>query len=241
MAAPEFDLAALRDDLGASETEASDEWLERRVASIWARIEIYTQRRLGPVATFQDDWGRVVQHGHWDVVLPVYNPGRVSPYLRQTPVTEIVSAFSGAAELDKTKILFDPESGQIQSITGLPVHSLVHHLAGQRVRIVYKAGFAETPADLYEVVLGVLRGLYAIRAGGLAGAGALAFKSITVADVGAVQLGGAAGEFETNAMRTASHVDPLLGPWTQLLEPYVELRSMIGGELRALSTEVTGP
>lgn len=230
------DMTALKDDLGITGT-ADDAWLQRRVANVLEAMQVYSGAYIGPVVDFEDDWSRLVVRGR--LILAPFWPshGRASPYLTHAPVTEIGAAFQGTTTIDVAKVLFDPKTGEILSLTGAPVSDLERHLVPTLTRIQYSAGYEALPGDLYEALVGIIRDLLAIRRGsGLGiGTGAMAVKSITIADVGTVSLGGAAGQFESAAMRGGGPAEPLLGPWAASLGPYRDLAGMIGDRARPSS------
>lgn len=226
MTAPAYDLESLKDDVGITGTQ-DDAWLARRVAAVWARFETYTQRYLGPVATWEDDFSRTLKTPAR--VAPPFWRGNTVPFLTVTPVVEILSATSGGQPVDVRQVLFDPKSGRIESMSGVSgLHWELCDMAYNHSVIVYRAGFSAMPPDLYDALVAILRSQYAARAGGLEGVGALAIKSVTIADVGSVTVGGPAGEFETAAVRSGIS-DPMLGPWTATLDIYSDLASSIGG------------
>lgn len=211
------DLAALKDDLGITGS-ADDAWLARRVAGALAAFESYTHRYIGPVATFEDDFTRIVRDGGSFVAPPDIRSPFVPARLTAIPVASIVSATNnGTAISPASNVLFDPPSGRIFSLDGSRISELGRALAGLVVR--YTAGFATLPADLYEALVGIIRNQYAVRSSGTAGAsiGGFGIKSVQVPDVGSVTLGGSSSTFEAAASVAG---DPLLGPWAAALDPY---------------------
>lgn len=231
------DMAALKDDVGITGT-ADDAWLARRVANALEAFGVYTSAYIGPVQAFEDDWSRVVYRGRYHLAPHVPIDIRVAPYFVHAPVTEVTAAFQGTTSLDVAKVLFNPETGEIQSLSGSPVVDVRRDLVGTLTRIQYSAGYETLPGDLYEALVGVIRGPLAVRRGAGAGGlsvGGVAAKSIAIADVGTLTLGGAASEFEAAAMRGAGAVDPLLGPWTASLAPYRDLAGLIGDRGRPVT------
>lgn len=234
MVAAPIDLDVLKDDLGIADA-THDAWLQRRVDAIWQRIETYTHRRLrAPPATFVDDWGAGAV-APYPVPMPLYPWPQRWPapfaYLRQFPVVSIEAYEVNGEEGDETLIRFDSATGKLVSLDGATYPSdLTAALLSGAGSITYTAGWAELPGDLYEVVLGAMGPLYAARvaqaAGGFSGA---TISSVDIADTGSISLSAPANFVEGKG-------DPILGPWTHLLEPYVDLRAAIGSSPFASST-----
>lgn len=241
MTAPDFDLALVKDDVGIVGAD-DDAWLQRRIDATWARFETYTARYLGRVAVFEDDWSRIAwQRWHCGgQVYPPFHRQAVSPFLTVTPVVEILAASQGATPISPALVMFDPASGLIESLAGNPVRDQSRDLALLGAKITYRAGFAAVPGDLYEALVAIIRGQYATRKGGLQGVGALAIKTIAIADVGSIGVGGVSGEFESAAMK-AGNVDPFLGPWTATLDSYRDLAASLGREYSPTVRLVTAP
>lgn len=249
MTAPAVDLATLKDDLGipASDT-TQDAWLERRIAGVWSAFEEYTGRRLSvPPAQFMDDWGDVVLSGRRTNLPPVLAfPQRASVYLRLYPVTSIDAVENYGAAGNPADVSVEEATGKIVSLQASVLgdaYDCGQTLLGNRAKITYHAGWETMPAELYEALLGVLQELWKVRAaqtgsasGGLAGVG-----SITAIDVGTVELD-AGNTFVQSATRYGGPgLNPLLGPWTSLLDPYRDFRGKIGGTAYASTTEVEAP
>lgn len=214
-----IDLAALKDDLGITGT-ADDAWLARRIAGVLSAMSNYTHRYIGDVVTFEDDFTRIVDGSRLWIAPPFPALMRVAPRLRHRPVVEIMSATNNGNSIDVADVLFNPETGEIQSIEGAPAVDLARSLIGAVV-IQYKAGWAEIPADLYEALVGIIRNMWTLRKAGAAGGleiGGRAVESIQVPDVGSVQLGSGATAWEGATMKGA--IDPILGPWRTVLDPY---------------------
>lgn len=232
-----IDLAALKDDLGITGS-ADDAWLNRRIAGTLSAMANYTHRYIGPVATFEDDFTRLVDQGRYFVWPSFPSTYRITPYLAQRPITEIVSATNDGASIDVDDILFDPITGELYSLSGAPASNISRDLAGHWV-IRYKAGWDVLPADLYEALKEIIGNGYQIRkanAGGGLSIGGLAIQAIQVPDVGSVQLGGASSAFVGAATKGA--IDPILGPFVRTLDPY--FKPVVGGAV-PVSTLISTP
>lgn len=245
MTTPAIDIAIIKDDLGIT-GGADDAWLSRRIDAIWEKFQEYTHRELGPVESFTDDWSRVFEQGElWG--FPPYGCGpRASIYLTHFPVVEITAAMlDGVAVADLTQILVDKKTGLIQSISGVAgSHDLSRELAGRRFSITYTAGLGndlgeDIPKPLYEAVIGILAQMYAVRknASSGIGVGGTFATSIVVQDVGQVNLGANSTAFEHAAMKGTNLTDPFLGPYTSMLEPYVDRRLALAPKGRPTSVK----
>lgn len=232
-----IDLANLKDDLGITDT-SQDEWLQRRVNGLWSRIERYTERRLcAPPAAFVDDWSLVVENGRYQPLPPVLSwPTTASVFLRYFPVASIDAIEISGSAATAGDVRFEPKTGKLVGLRGEPwAYDLSHCLAWERVKITYTAGWAEVPADLYEVVLGAMNMLWPSRKSQVAGGIAGTPTKIDIMDVGSVDLD-AGNLFVESAAKGGS--DPLLGPYASLLDSYVDHRSRIGWAMQAVTTEV---
>lgn len=244
MSAPAALLEAIKDDLGITDT-ANDAWLQRRLDNIWSRIEHYTSRKLhSPPAPYIDDWARMVVTNPVVPLPPMWEPIRVSPFLRYFPVTSIEAIELNGASADPTKVVFSPRTGKLFSLSGdmLYAEDLSGQLYGTRTRITYKTGWDEVPGDLYEVVLGCIQPLWNQRlAAQSAGVGGLTnVSSINVNDVGSVELGGRtfADIAASSAAGGGGKLDPMLGPWIGYLDLYVDHRSLLGDALNPVTEPV---
>jgi hypothetical protein len=227
MTAP-IDLDDLKDDLGIAD-DYSDAWLTRRVEAIWSRIETYTQRTLRvPPATFRDTWT-------WPT-LTVYRPPvwtlPIPPvFLRQFPVTEIVSYETGGVEGDLDLVQVEMATGKILTLDGNPLGWPPDGTA-----IAYKAGWDVLPAELYEIVLSIMTPLWTSRKAQTAGT-LTGVTSINIADTGSIDLAGVSStDFVGAALK--GDIDPMLGPYTATLDPYVDWRSTLGSSNTASSVLV---
>lgn len=235
MSTPDI-LDEIKDDLGiAADDDTSDAWLTRRIAGIWSRMEAYTSRALcAPPAQFVDDWGNIsTTHAFQPEPPALWHAPRSSVFLRCFPVVSIDEVISnGATAIDADGVRFDARTGKL---FGLDANQFASDLSvvlrSTQARITYKAGWAEIPADLYEVVLGAIQPLWkAKQTGGGAGGLAGAITGITVADVGQVELA-EANLFVSSAARAAGGAgDPLLGPYANMLDLYIDHRVRIGNE-----------
>lgn len=232
MVAP-IDLAAIKDDLGiAADDTAHDAWLERRVDGLWARFQNYTARPLALAGGWVDDWGELVFPQRAEPLPPAIAPPPRGPvFLRVYPVSQISRITIGGSDGDASKVLFDPPSGKLLGIDGR-AQDLGEWMLSSRIRIEYNAGFPAVPADLYEALLGGLGPQWQMRqalTSGLA-VGGLMPTRINAVDVGETDLAPSANFFVDRASRSGV-ADPLLGPWTKLLEIYVDHRALIGAPM----------
>lgn len=216
MTAP-IDIEVLKDDLGITDT-ASDAWLTRRVEAIWSRIESYTARTLrAPPATFRDEWSGFpwwTPGSLW----PLVNPSNV--FLRQYPVTEILTIDAGDDEVDIAGFSLDKRTGQVIALNGVPWPTT------GIVSIAYKAGWEDLPAELYDVVLSLMRPLWAERSAATSGTLA-GVNSISINDVGSVDLTTSTAYSDVAAK---SGGDPMLGPYAYVLDSYIDWRARMGGQ-----------
>src|ERR1700760_1554593 len=86
------DLYTIKDDLGIPAGDTSqDEWLQRRIDGVWARMESYTYRKLcAPPAGFVDDWGELIDQHYAANQPPVISYSRRGTvFLRYFPVASI--------------------------------------------------------------------------------------------------------------------------------------------------------
>lgn len=238
MALPAFDLAIVRDDLGIIGT-VNDAWLNRRIAAIWAAIENYTHRSLGPVTEYIDDWARLVESGD-TFIAPPYPPSRkVSHYLNNFPVTEIVSGTFNGTVVSLPEMYVDYKTGLVQSFTGISgLYDLGRVLVSNSAKVRYKAGFATIPPDIYEVVISVLKTFWSTRkleisSGGVGGGMA---SIINVTDVGSVEFSHAPGSAYEIALLKGKDIDPILGPFSSVLDHYRDFRQILGGVARPFTT-----
>jgi len=232
MSAPDI-LADIKADLGITDN-ASDAWLQRRIDGAWARMEKYTARALAaPPAAFVDDWGKIVSTAQHHPVPPSwdYHAGRASVFLRYFPVVSIDELrLDGAVVPDPTTVVFDAKTGKLFSVeTSAGVVDLSARLRGANARITYKAGWTTLPPDLYEIVLGVITTQWAAKGSSATGIGGVV-SSVSLGDVGSIDLT-QGNAFVVNAGRSAAgSVDPLLGPYIAMLDDYVDHRSLLGWE-----------
>ena len=245
MSAPDI-LDEIKSDLGvATGDTTSDEWLNRRIAGIWARMEAYTSRALcAPPQKFVDDWGNIVTTHRYYMEPPMlhYAP-RGSVFLRCFPVVSIDDVTMHGNAGDANVVRFDQRTGKLFTlIENSWVHDLSQTLRQSQARITYTAGWADIPADLYEVVLGAIQPLWATKKAGGAGAGLMgAISDITVADVGQVKLSEANLFVSSAAKAGGGTADPLLGPYVNMLDLYIDHRVRIGNEGQPTTEPVAAP
>ena len=241
--APVFDLDTIKDDLGIPlDDTTQDAWLQRRIADIWGRFESYTMRSLAvPPAPFVDDWSSVVELSRHVLLPPSWDfRQRASTFLRQFPVVEVTAFEIDGGPADPAVVRFKASSGQLLSLDGNYTSDLGPRLAGSRARITYTAGFATVPADLYGALVGVLQMMWTQRAASVAGLPA-GVKTVSAIDVGDVSFYDSSKLLEQQIASTAEGGDPLLGPFTASLAPYVDWRSGLGSATYAESVAVEAP
>jgi hypothetical protein len=214
---------------------ASDAWLAGRIAGIWARMEVYTSRALcSPPQQFIDDWGNISNTQRIAGEPPSFwYPPSGSVFLRCFPVVSIDEVISnGATPVDPAGVRFDKRTGKLFTLSDQWATDLSVVLRSSQARITYKAGWAEVPADLFEVVLGAIQPLWKAKStgGGTAGGLAGAITGITVADVGAVEIAEANLFVSSAAKSGGGSGDPLLGPYANMLDVYIDHRVRIGNE-----------
>lgn len=243
MSAPAI-LDNIKADLGITDN-ASDAWLQRRIDGVWARMEVFTSRKLcAPPQTFVDDWGQISGTA---VVYPLppilMTPPRGSVFLRCFPVTSIDAVELDGQALDAEHVAavsYDQRTGKLFTIRGDSVISedLSQTLRGSRARVTYKAGWATVPADLYEIVLGAIQPLWAAKKGGAVPGVAGSVTGINVMDVGSVELAEASLFVSSAARSSGGAADPLLGPYANMLGLYIDHRVRIGNEGQQTTTHV---
>jgi hypothetical protein len=228
------DLDTIKDDLGIPAGDTSqDEWLQRRIDGVWARMEAYTYRKLcAPPAGFVDDWGELIdQHYSWNQPPVISYPRRGSVFLRYFPVASIDAIVVNDQPHATTDVRWDKASGKLLSLQASGIaEDLGQVLLGGRARITYKAGWDELPADLYECLLGCMQTLWGQRQMQSAGMSGGTINRISVIDVGDVELS-PVNPFVQAASRGPGAADPLLGPYAQVLDVYVDHRSGMGLEI----------
>lgn len=239
MSAPDI-LADIKADLGIT-ASTDDAWLQRRIAAIWARMEVYTSRRLcAPPATFVDDWGTVVSTAPvWPVPPIVRHPPRASVFLRYFPVVSIEQVELDGAPF-VTVPMFDGKTGKVLSVYDASpwAGDMSTALRNGRAKITYTAGWATVPPDLYEIVLGAIQPLWSAKRGGGIPGVAGNVTGINVMDVGSVELA-EASLFVSSASKTGGGTgDPLLGPYANMLDLYIDHRSRLGWEGQASTIEL---
>jgi hypothetical protein len=223
-------LDQIKDDLGIPLADTThDAWLQRRIDGIWSRFQSYTGRPLQLASAGADDWGTLVQNAPAATEPPLLRAWPSgSVFLRVFPVQSITKLTTGGTVQDATRVLFSKEDGKLVGLDGQPCDLRAALLSG-RSRVEYMAGFEALPGDLYEALLGALQVQWSSRQSQTAGLGAGGLRRISAIDVGDVELGGNSA-FVEGAMKGAGAVsDPLLGPFANLLDPYVDWRSLIGG------------
>lgn len=229
MSAPAI-LDDIKADLGITDN-ADDAWLQRRIDGVWARMEVYTSRALcAPPQAFVDDWNRmVVNDQQQPLPPPLHMSPRASVFLRYFPVASIEAVTIDGVDGDPAAVRFDPRTGKLFTLTGQQwSEDLSGVLYMSRTQITYKAGWATLPADLYEIVLGTVGPMWSAKGGASGAAGTI--NTINVVDVGSVELG-QGNPFVQSTLKGVRVEDPLLGPYANMLDIYIDHRSRIGSAL----------
>ena len=235
MSAPDI-LAEIKEDLGIAAADTTlDAWLQRRIDGIWARMEVYTSRRLCiPPAKFADDWGNIVTTAGVHAMPPsITYAARGSVFLRVCPVVsiEVVETDGTPIAPANMAVEFDGRTGKLFSlrVNEMP-GDLSRALRESRARIEYTAGWTDVPADLYEIVLGAIVPMYRAKTTVVPGGATMgSITGITVADVGSIEVSDA-NAFVSAASKAGGANDPLLGPYVNMLNIYIDHRSRIGWE-----------
>jgi hypothetical protein len=231
MSAPPNILDALKADLGIPDTE--DAWLQRRVDGVWARMQVYTSRDLAvPPGQFIDDWGEIAVADPQQPLPPaLWFAPRASVFLRCFPVVSIDAITIDGSVIDAAGTHFDWRTGKLFTLGQTQyAEDLSGRLRCSRAQITYTAGWAECPADLYEVVQGAIGVLWNSRQGQSSGTGGGTITGINAIDVGSIEI--APGNAFVNAtLKGAGTNDPLLGPYVNMLDHYVDERVRIGHAL----------
>jgi len=229
-----IDLDTVKDDLGIPATDTSnDAWLQRRIDGLWSRFQTYCARPLLLASGWADDWGELVDNHPAPVEPPLWRHRQSGTvFLRVFPVASITKlSLNGDDTIDPARLEFDAETGKLVGLDGMP-SDLRTYLVSTRARIEYSAGFETLPADLYEALINALSTQWLTRSASQTGFGPGGFipTRVSAIDVGEVDLSSAPNFFAEQATRrNPGTVDPLLGPFSVLLDPYVDWRSMIGG------------
>jgi hypothetical protein len=230
-------LDMIKEDLGIPPTDTTnDAWLQRRIDGVWARFEKYCCRLLpSPPAKFLDDWGAISNvQSNWVQPPAIDFCGIGSPMLRYCPVVSIEAITSNGQSLDATKVKFEAATGKLFSLDDQMAHDVSYGLRAGAVQITYLAGWATVPPDLYEALLGCVAPLWQSRLGQQAGGGmgGGTVSSISVVDVGQIDFSSGSA-FEQAAMKGIStgDRDPLIGPYTMMLNNYMDVRVQMGSPL----------
>ena len=230
-----IDLAILKDDLDIDPADTSqDAWLQRRVNGIWQRMETYTARRLvSPPQGFVDDWGELILNDRYRLQPPGYawrDQPRASVFLRQFPVQSITAVeLNGAAIPDPTVAMFDGKTGKLFGLDGSSeiALDLGHWLPSMRAKVTYLAGWTELPPDLYEVLQGAMLIQWGNRQSQQSELAGGNISEISVQDVGSFKMT-SSNPFIVASNKGPGALDPLLGPFTAILDNYVDWRASLG-------------
>jgi len=227
MTAPDI-LDEIKQDLDVTGS-TDDAWFQRRIDAIWRRMEVYTERALCvPPKAFIDDWGLIAQTGVIAMPPLIAAVPRASVFLRYFPVVSVDAVYLNDTSVTPANVSFDRNNGKLLSVqNAIYAEDMSRALLTSKARITYKAGWADVPADLYEIVLGALQPLWAAKKGGGVPGVSGNVTGINVMDVGSVELSDA-NLFVASAAKSGKAGDPLLGPYASMLDHYIDYRSRIG-------------
>jgi hypothetical protein len=225
-----IDLGTVKDDLGIPPGDTSnDAWLQRRIDGIWSRFQSYTARPLTLASGWVDDWGELIQSAPARNEPPLISAhASASVFLRVFPVQQIIKLTLNGTEQNVARVIFDRGDGKLIGLDGYAC-DLRRALVYGRARVEYVAGYDELPPDLYEAMIGTLTPLWTARQASQSGGMPGVPTRINAIDVGEIELSSAANAFVDATLKGVRTTDPLLGPYTALLDPYIDWRSMIGG------------
>jgi hypothetical protein len=238
-----IDLAILKDDLGIDPADTSnDAWLQRRVNGVWQRMETYTARSLSsPPSGFVDDWGELVMNDRVQQQPPLWNNmrPRASVFLRQFPVLSINGVELNGTPIDPGFAIVDNKTGKLFGLDGSSLYArdLGVLLPSARAKVTYLAGWAELPSDLYEVLLQAMEVQWNSRLAQESGLGGGNVNEVQVQDVGSFKMS-STNAFTTAANKGTGAIDPMLGPYTAILDNYVDWRASLGLSTFATTTDV---
>ena len=224
----------IKADLGITGS-TDDAWLQRRIDGIWARMEVYTSRKLcAPPAKFADDWGNIVNtQPIYPMPPPLMSMPRGSVFLRVCPVVSIDAVISDGSPIAPAQmaVQFDSRTGKLFALrVGEMTGDMSSALRQSRARVEYTAGWATIPADLYEIVLGAIQPLWTAKKAGAAGGIQGTVSGINVMDVGSIEISDANSFVATASKASGGAGDPLLGPYANMLNIYIDHRARIGWE-----------
>jgi hypothetical protein len=234
MTAPTFDLDTVKDDVGMPAGTENDAWLQRRIDGIWSRFEGYAQRYLGAPADFTDAWQPLSPITNAPAFWPSFTASPVF-YLRNYPVSAIVSASDSGISIAAASVVFDAKTGLLVGY-GAPDAPTKFRLPV----VTYTAGYETVPADLYDCLIGILRTLWATRANDQSGLaiGGMLPTELNIADVGNVKLGAGGAAFGFDAGVKDAYSDPYIGPYAYILNSYTDYRVATGSNMLPRTTEV---
>jgi len=200
---------ALRQEIGVSD-DTQDEWLLARAESALAAMRRYCRRWLWPASQFRDAF-------IYDFAQQCNRCIGRAATLAEIPVVEILSVVADGTPLpaDEFEAL---TTGRL--FRKLDTAGLMPVIAGAQLLVDYVAGYEDLPADLYEVIAGVVKKAWGSTEAG-AGDALGNVEKLTVFDVGSVELSGAGAFYESSVKAPAA--GPILGPWGAQLDSYRDL------------------
>jgi hypothetical protein len=230
MAADFIDMAALKDDLGITGS-TQDAWLARRVKEALALMSVYTRRYIGYTQQFIDEWNPAAFEACGMAYWPVYRTQVFT--LRYYPIVEIDAAKDDGTEVEN--VIYDWRDGALH---GYGSATAPNHF--NMPTITYKAGWDVLPADLYAVLVGIIRPQWVERQNAAAGIPS-GVSSISIQDVGDVELSTDMQGSVFERVATAQSSNPLLGPYTSILDHYIDHRSSVSSVVWPRTTMVPTP
>lgn len=210
---------ALRLEIGlAPDDTTQDEWLTARANAALAAMRRYCRRWLWPASQFRDAFLN-------DERYLCFRCGGQVAVLAEIPVVEIISVVSDGAPQPAAEFQA-ASTGRLLRKQGT---NLVPVVSFAQLLVDYVGGYVDLPPDIYEAIAGVVKRAWASTEAGSAEAIGRADK-LTVFDVGSVEFSGGGGAFYEGEAKVPTGVswNPILGPWTGLLESYRDYSRGIG-------------
>lgn len=224
-------LADLKTWLGIPpEDVTQDAWLTAECEVVLAAMRSATGRWLYPPANCDD--GFVVPVDPCNPCHPSCGCACPPVKVRQIPATELKGVRQDGADLDVTSYILE-QDGTLRSVFNmLPVT-----VPGRGwLTVAYVAGFAELPAELKSALFNLVGASWnASGRGTVAGIVPTGITKMTIIDVGSI-------EYADPSVFAAEGqpINPILGRYTPLMAPYVDLAGQIGGH-PCRESRVTGP
>lgn len=209
-------VAALRVELGLAANDASqDPWIEARANAALEAMRRWCRRYLWPASKFRDAF-------LMGDLFACNRCGGGVVTLGEIPVQSLESILVDQTPQAIADFLVLP-TGRLYRKNGTQLAPMI---AFGQVVIDYTAGYTDLPADLYEVVAGVVEKAWSATEQGRADALQNVDK-LTVFDVGSVEFSGAGDAFYESNIKGAAP-NPILGPWSAQLDSYRDYGRGIG-------------